>query len=33
MVATLWLSKKAKTVTETEINLSREGDAKERFQT
>lgn len=32
MVATLWLSKKAKTVTETEINLSREGDAKERFQ-
>lgn len=32
MVATLWLSKKAKNVTETEINLSREGDGKERFQ-
>ena len=32
MVATLWLSKKAKGVTETEINLSREGDGKERFQ-
>jgi len=32
MVATLWLSKKAKLVTETEINLSREGDGKERFQ-
>lgn len=32
MVATLWFSKKAKTVTETEINLSREGDGKERFQ-
>jgi phosphate/sulfate permease len=32
MVATLWLSKKAKSVTETEINLSREGDSKERFQ-
>lgn len=32
MVITLWLSKKAKSVTETEINLSREGDGKERFQ-
>ena len=32
MVATLWLSKKARNVTETEINLSREGDGKERFQ-
>jgi phosphate/sulfate permease len=32
MVATLWLSKKAKSVTETEINLSREGDGKERFE-
>ncbi len=32
MVVTLWFSKKAKTVTETEINLSREGDGKERFQ-
>ena len=32
MVVTLWLSKKAKSVTETEINLSREGHGKERFQ-
>ncbi len=32
MVLTLWLSKKARHVTETEINLSREGEAKERFQ-
>ncbi|GAA3558986.1 inorganic phosphate transporter [Snuella lapsa] len=32
MVITLWFSSKAKKVTETEINLSREGDAKERFQ-
>lgn len=32
MVATLWLSSKAKKVTETEINLSREGEGKERFQ-
>lgn len=32
MVATLWLSKKAKSVTETEISLSREGHGKERFQ-
>ncbi|WP_372757000.1 inorganic phosphate transporter [Mariniflexile sp.] len=32
MVITLWLSKKAKSVTETEINLSREGDGKERFE-
>ncbi len=32
MVATLWLSKKAKYVTQTEVNLSREGDAKERFE-
>jgi phosphate/sulfate permease len=32
MVATLWLSKKARYVAETEINLSREGEAKERFQ-
>jgi phosphate/sulfate permease len=32
MVATLWFSKKARSVTETEINLSREGDGKERFQ-
>ncbi len=32
MVLTLWLSKKAKYVTETEINLSREGESKERFQ-
>jgi len=32
MVATLWLSKKARYVSETEINLAREGEAKERFQ-
>lgn len=32
MVITLWFSKKARNVTETEINLSREGDGKERFQ-
>ncbi|MGB5668448.1 MAG: inorganic phosphate transporter [Maribacter sp.] len=32
MVATLWLSKKARYVAETEINLSREGETKERFQ-
>ncbi len=32
MVVTLWLSKKARYVADTEINLSREGEAKERFQ-
>jgi phosphate/sulfate permease len=32
MIATLWLSKKARYVAETEINLAREGDGKERFQ-
>ncbi|MCB0462988.1 MAG: inorganic phosphate transporter [Flavobacteriaceae bacterium] len=32
MVLTLWFSKKAKYVTETEINLSREGESKERFE-
>ncbi|MGB5553134.1 MAG: inorganic phosphate transporter [Flavobacteriaceae bacterium] len=32
MVATLWFSKKARYVAETEINLSREGESKERFQ-
>src|SRR5690606_25935791 len=32
MVVTLWFSKKAKYVTQTEVNLSREGDAKERFE-
>ena len=32
MVATLWFSKKARYVADTEINLSREGDAKERFK-
>ena len=32
MVVTLWLSKKARSVTETEINLAREGHGKERFQ-
>ncbi len=31
MVVTLWFSKKARYVAETEINLSREGEAKERF--
>ncbi len=32
MVATLWLSKKARYVADTEINLAREGEAKERFE-
>ncbi|MDT7829112.1 inorganic phosphate transporter [Pricia sp. S334] len=32
MVTTLWLSKKARYVSETEINLAREGESKERFQ-
>lgn len=32
MVATLWFSKKAMYVTDTEINLSRDGEAKEKFQ-
>src|SRR5690606_25333561 len=32
MVATLWFSKKALYVTDTEINLSRSGEAKEKFQ-
>ncbi|MGB5437447.1 MAG: inorganic phosphate transporter, partial [Maribacter sp.] len=32
MVATLWFSKKARHVADTEINLSREGESKERFQ-
>ncbi len=32
MVATLWWSKKARYVADTEINLSREGEAKEKFQ-
>ena len=32
MVVTLWLSKKARHVADTEINLSREGESKERFQ-
>lgn len=31
MVVTLWLSKKARYVADTEINLAREGEAKERF--
>jgi phosphate/sulfate permease len=31
MVVTLWRSKKAKTVTETEINLGRQGEGQERF--
>jgi phosphate/sulfate permease len=32
MILTLWFSKKARYVTQTEINLSREGEAKERFE-
>ena len=32
MVATLWLSQKAKSVTETEINLSRQSESSERFE-
>lgn len=32
MVMTLWLSEKARTVTETEINLSRQDEGSERFQ-
>ncbi len=31
MVITLWFSKKARTVTETEIGLSRQGDGSEKF--
>ena len=31
MAVTLWFSKKAKTVADTEINLSRQGDGYERF--
>ena len=32
MVATLWFSKKARYVADTEINLSRQSDTKERFE-
>ncbi len=32
MVATLWLSKKAKTVTETELSLSQQEEGNERFE-
>lgn len=32
MVVTLWLSKKAKTVAETEISLSRQNDTHEKFE-
>ena len=32
MVVTLWFSKKARHVAATEINLAREGEAKERFE-
>ena len=32
MVVTLWFSKKARTVVETGINLSRQGDGREKFQ-
>ncbi len=31
MVATLWISKKARTVTETEVNLGRQEEGEERF--
>ena len=31
MVVTLWLSKKARSVTETELNLSRQDEGYERF--
>lgn len=32
MVITLWTSKKARTVVETSVNLSRQGDGKENFE-
>ena len=32
MVLTLWFSKKAKTVAETEISLSRQGETHEKFE-
>ncbi|MCV6630537.1 MAG: inorganic phosphate transporter [Flavobacteriaceae bacterium] len=32
MILTLWFSKKARRVTETEINLAREGEGQERFE-
>lgn len=32
MVVTLWFSKKAKTVAETELSLARQGDTHEKFQ-
>ena len=32
MVVTLWLSKKARSVTETEIGLSRQGETNEKFE-
>lgn len=32
MVVTLWFSKKAKTVAETEISLSRQGEGREKFE-
>src|SRR6056300_1505854 len=32
MVLTLWFSKKARTVADTSINLSRQGDAEEKFK-
>lgn len=31
MIATLWISKKARTVTETQVNLSRQDEGAERF--
>jgi phosphate/sulfate permease len=32
MITTLWFSRKARTVTETEVNLARQGDGAERFK-
>ncbi len=32
MILTLWFSKKSRSVTETEINLARQGEGNERFQ-
>ncbi len=32
MVVTLWFSKKSRSVSETEINLARQGEGKERFE-
>src|SRR5699024_164855 len=32
MVLTLWFSKKSRTVSETEINLARQGESDEKFE-